>query len=98
MISETLAFLHDSEMVTKEDKDFVTPMIAYPRIPQDILFAVGGGRDEEPSDVIEAYDALADRWSVVSCTKFYSYRGLLNDASEKNYFSSFLLNLLTRTS
>jgi hypothetical protein len=40
--------------------------------------------------VIEAYDARADRWSVVSWTPLYSYCALLNDASEKNYFYSFL--------
>ncbi|XP_021914416.1 kelch-like protein 10 [Zootermopsis nevadensis] len=63
-------------MMTKEgteDKEFVTPRIAYPRIPQDILFAIGGYRYGSPeyeierslSDVIEAYDTRADRWSVV---------------------------------
>ncbi|KDQ71528.1 Kelch-like protein 10 [Zootermopsis nevadensis] len=72
IISEALSFLHFSEMMTKE---FVTPKFAYPRIPQDILFAVGGYADDDPTDVIEAYDARADRWSVVSCTHFYSYRG-----------------------
>ncbi|XP_021940553.1 kelch-like protein 8 [Zootermopsis nevadensis] len=50
----------ESEMVTKKDKELVTPSI-----PQDILFAIGGFRDGNPSDVIEAYDAQTDRWSVV---------------------------------
>ncbi|XP_021940651.1 kelch-like protein 10, partial [Zootermopsis nevadensis] len=65
VISETLAFLHDSEMMTKEDKEFVTPRYAYPRIPQDILFAIGGKRKRYRTDVIEAYDTRADRWSLV---------------------------------
>ncbi|KDR21753.1 kelch-like protein 10 [Zootermopsis nevadensis] len=65
LISETLAFLHYSVMMTREDKEIVTPRIARPRIPNDILFAVGGYRDNRPTDVIEAYDARADRWSVV---------------------------------
>ncbi|XP_021933045.1 kelch-like protein 10 isoform X2 [Zootermopsis nevadensis] len=65
LISETLAFLDDSEMMTKEDKEFVTPRIADPRIPQDILFAIGGRYNGRLSDVIEAYDARADRWKTV---------------------------------
>ncbi|KDR11663.1 kelch-like protein 10 [Zootermopsis nevadensis] len=66
VISETLTFFRDVEMMKKEDKEFVTPRIAYPRIPQDFLLAVCGRRDESPTDVIEAYDARADRWSVVA--------------------------------
>ncbi|XP_021941672.1 kelch-like protein 10 isoform X2 [Zootermopsis nevadensis] len=65
LISETLKFLDDVERLTKEDEEFVTPRIARPRIPQDFLFAIGGCRDRRPTDVIEAYDARADRWSVV---------------------------------
>ncbi|XP_021915982.1 kelch-like protein 10 [Zootermopsis nevadensis] len=60
VISETLTFLEDVKSLTKEDKEFVTPRIARPRIPQDILFAIGGYRDGKPSDVIEAYDVRAD--------------------------------------
>ncbi|XP_021925311.1 kelch-like protein 10 [Zootermopsis nevadensis] len=66
VILETIEFLRDVQMMTRGDKEFVTPRIARPRIPQDILFAIGGKRDGWPSDVIEAYDARADRWSVVS--------------------------------
>ncbi|XP_021923758.1 kelch-like protein 10, partial [Zootermopsis nevadensis] len=76
VILETLSFLRDVQMMTNEeneDKEFVTPRIAYPRIPQDILFAIGGFRYGSPeyeierslSDVIEAYDTRAGRWSVV---------------------------------
>ncbi|KDQ80491.1 Kelch-like protein 10 [Zootermopsis nevadensis] len=52
-------------MTKKKDKEFVTPRFAYPRIPQDILFAIGGFHNGIPSDVIEAYDVRANRWSVV---------------------------------
>ncbi|KDR16331.1 kelch-like protein 10 [Zootermopsis nevadensis] len=66
LISETLTFLHDVEMMTKgERKEFVTPKIAYPRIPLDILFAIGGRSNTRDTDLIEAYDVRADRWSVV---------------------------------
>ncbi|KDQ86070.1 kelch-like protein 10 [Zootermopsis nevadensis] len=52
-------------MMTKKDRKFVTRRIVRPLIPQDILFAIGGYHEGRPSDVIEAYDARADRWSVV---------------------------------
>ncbi|XP_021928743.1 kelch-like protein 10 isoform X2 [Zootermopsis nevadensis] len=52
-------------MITKEDKDFLIPKIARPRIPQDILFAIGGYRGESPTALIETYDTRADRWSVM---------------------------------
>ncbi|XP_021926519.1 kelch-like protein 10 [Zootermopsis nevadensis] len=65
LISETVAFLRYSQMMKKEGKEIVTPRIARPRIPQYNLFAIGGTRGGKPTDVIEAYDARADRWSVV---------------------------------
>jgi hypothetical protein len=89
VVSETLEFLDHAKRMTKEDKEFVTPRIARPKIRQDILFAIGGRRCGRPTDVIEAYDARADRWSVVSCEHFYSYCALLNDASEKTTFPLF---------
>ncbi|XP_021932680.1 kelch-like protein 10 [Zootermopsis nevadensis] len=65
VILETKAFLRDLQMMTEEDKEFVTPRIAQPRIPQDFLFAIGGFCDRSPTDLIETYDIRADRWSVV---------------------------------
>ncbi|XP_021936935.1 kelch-like protein 10 [Zootermopsis nevadensis] len=72
MISKTLTFLGYVKRLTKEDKEFVTPRIDYSRIPRDILFAIGGCHGGRHSDMIEAYDVRADRWSVVSCAHFYS--------------------------
>jgi kelch-like protein 10 len=66
VISETLTFLDGVKSLTKDDKEFVTPRIARSRIRHDILFAIGGCNLKGPLDVIEAYDARADRWSVVS--------------------------------
>ncbi|XP_021941789.1 kelch-like protein 10 [Zootermopsis nevadensis] len=70
VISETLTFLDDVKRLSKDDKEFVPPRIARPRNRRDILFAIGGYRDGTMTDVIEAYDARADRWTVVSCVKF----------------------------
>ncbi|KDR14028.1 kelch-like protein 10 [Zootermopsis nevadensis] len=75
MISETLTFLDDVKRLSKEDKDIMTPRIARPRIPQDVLFAIGGSCDGDPTDVIEAYDARADRWSVVEGVDSIGPRG-----------------------
>ncbi|XP_021917838.1 kelch-like protein 10 [Zootermopsis nevadensis] len=74
VISETLTFLRDVQMLTKEGKEFVTPRIAYPRIPQDILFVIGGLSKRSATDEIEAYDVRADRWSVVEGVDLISTR------------------------
>ncbi|XP_021932600.1 kelch-like protein 10 isoform X2 [Zootermopsis nevadensis] len=62
MIVEMLTFLYDVQTITKKAERVLLPKIAYPRIPQDILFAIGGYRDGIPTDVIETYDTRADRW------------------------------------
>ncbi|KDR07508.1 hypothetical protein L798_02824, partial [Zootermopsis nevadensis] len=80
VILETHAFLRDLQMMSKEDKDFVTPRIARPRIPQDILFAIGGRYEGGVTDVIEAYDARADRWSVVEAVNSIGLRVLYGTA------------------
>ncbi|XP_021914272.1 kelch-like protein 10 [Zootermopsis nevadensis] len=52
-------------MSKEEDKEFVTPSIAQPRIPQDILFSIGGYHGQSPTVAIETYDIRAGRWSVL---------------------------------
>jgi hypothetical protein len=86
VLLETLMFLLDLQMITKEDKAFPTPEIARPRIPHDILFAIGGCTGEEHTDYIETYDIRADRCIEVSCTQIYLYCALLNNACKKNPF------------
>ncbi|XP_021940447.1 kelch-like protein 10 isoform X2 [Zootermopsis nevadensis] len=75
VISETLKFLDDVESLTKEDKDLVIPRIARPRIPQCVVFTIGGSYDGLVSDVIEAYDERVDRWSVVEGVDSIGPRG-----------------------
>ncbi|XP_021927990.1 kelch-like protein 10 [Zootermopsis nevadensis] len=65
VISDTLTYLPDVKKLTKKHMDFVIPRFAPPRNPQDILFVIGGCRYEGFTNVIEAYDARADRWTVV---------------------------------
>jgi kelch-like protein 10 len=58
-------------MTTEEDRQFPTPYFARPRIPHDILFAIGGYRAGSYIDYIEAYDVRADRWITVSGAQMY---------------------------
>jgi kelch-like protein 10 len=64
-ITDVIEFLYDSETVTQKDEDVPIPDFVRPRIPHDILFAVGGWGTCSPTNYIETYDTRADRWSVV---------------------------------
>ncbi|XP_011500068.1 PREDICTED: kelch-like protein 10 [Ceratosolen solmsi marchali] len=66
IIIETLKFLYDLEMITQKDGEMPTPEIARPRVPHEILFAIGGWSGSEATDLIETYDTRADRWVKVS--------------------------------
>lgn len=43
----------------------ITPEIARPRVPHEILFAIGGWSGGSPTNFIETYDTRADRWVKV---------------------------------
>ncbi|KAB0789994.1 hypothetical protein PPYR_12304 [Photinus pyralis] len=62
MIIETLRFLYDLEMITNRDSEVTTPEIARPRVPHEILFAIGGWSGGSPTAYMETYDTRADRW------------------------------------
>ncbi len=40
----------------------ITPHIAMPRIPHDIIFLTGGWHYNHPVATVQAYDTRADRW------------------------------------
>ncbi|ESN92201.1 hypothetical protein HELRODRAFT_194346 [Helobdella robusta] len=63
IVIEALKFLYDLDIVGQEI-DFNNPM-ARPRIPHEVMFAVGGWSGGSPTNVIEAYDTKADRWITV---------------------------------
>ena len=65
IIIETLKFLYDLEMITQKDGEVPTPEIARPRVPHEILFAIGGWSGGSPTNYIETYDTRADRWIPV---------------------------------
>ncbi|KAJ8967473.1 hypothetical protein NQ314_002787 [Rhamnusium bicolor] len=47
------------------DGEVVTPEIARPRVPHEVLFAIGGWSGGSPTNFIETYDTRADRWVKV---------------------------------
>ncbi|XP_033212650.1 kelch-like protein 10 isoform X2 [Belonocnema kinseyi] len=65
IIIETLKFLYDLEMITQKDGEIPTPEIARPRVPHEILFAIGGWSGGSPTNYMETYDTRADRWVKV---------------------------------
>ncbi|XP_043470677.1 kelch-like protein 10 [Leptopilina heterotoma] len=65
IIIETLKFLYDLEMIAQRDGEVPTPEIARPRVPHEILFAIGGWSGGSPTNYIETYDTRADRWVQV---------------------------------
>ncbi|XP_076181588.1 kelch-like protein 10 isoform X2 [Ptiloglossa arizonensis] len=65
IIIETLKFLYDLEIITQKDGEIPTPKIARPRVPHEILFAIGGWSGRSPTNFIETYDTRADRWVKV---------------------------------
>jgi hypothetical protein len=67
-VKKTLAFFDDVQIMTKKGSEFLTPVFAQPRIPLDIIFAIGGFGNGNRMDYIEAYDVRADRWTKVSST------------------------------
>lgn len=65
IIIDTLRFLYDLEMIGHQSCEVVTPEIARPRIPHEVMFAIGGWSGGSPTAVIETYDTRADRWIKV---------------------------------
>jgi kelch-like protein 10 len=39
-----------------------TPPLAQPRLPHEVIFAIGGWSEGMPQKFIETYDTRADRW------------------------------------
>ncbi|KAL1139483.1 hypothetical protein AAG570_006467 [Ranatra chinensis] len=65
IIIDTLKFLYDLEMITQKEGEVSTPEIARPRLPHEVLFAIGGWSGGSPTNYIETYDTRADRWIKV---------------------------------
>ncbi|KAJ4449369.1 hypothetical protein ANN_00767, partial [Periplaneta americana] len=82
LIIETLRFLYDLEVITQKDGEVPTPEIARPRIPHEILFAIGGWSGGSPTNYIETYDTRADRWVKVKIFLKYLIVAILTYPSD----------------
>lgn len=62
IVIETLRFICDLETVPLQNGELITPPIALPRLPHEVIFAIGGWSEGAPQSYIETYDTRADRW------------------------------------
>jgi len=67
LVIETLKFLYDLDMEGGKEVDLSHPL-ARPRVPHEVMFAVGGWSGGSPTNVIETYDTRADRWITIDTT------------------------------
>ncbi len=59
----------DLENEGNQNVDLENPLVT-PRIPRDVMFAIGGWSGGSPISFFETYDARADRWYVRSSWSF----------------------------
>ena len=69
LVIDTLKFLYDLDMDEAKEVDLNHPL-ARPRVPHEVMFAVGGWSGGSPTNIIETYDTRADRWIMID--KAYS--------------------------
>ncbi|UYV74625.1 KLHL10 [Cordylochernes scorpioides] len=62
LVLATLQFYADLETLADSQEEVETPQMARPRLPHEILFAVGGWSGGSPTNYIETYDSRAERW------------------------------------
>ncbi|OXB63688.1 hypothetical protein ASZ78_009003 [Callipepla squamata] len=68
IIISTLTAIYNFNTRTLLDSDSIS-LLARPRLPYCILFAIGGWSGGSPTNAIETYDIRADKWVNVSCHK-----------------------------
>lgn len=66
IILETMRFLCDLDTISSGTSVITTPKFAIPRLPYEVIFAIGGWSEGAPQTIIESYDTRADRWINVS--------------------------------
>jgi kelch-like protein 10 len=62
IILETMRFLCDLETMSTASNEMQTPALAIPRLPHEVIFAIGGWSEGAAQSIIESYDTRADRW------------------------------------
>ncbi|CAF0881192.1 unnamed protein product [Didymodactylos carnosus] len=67
MIGETLKLLYKLDNEGLIETDLKCPFIR-PRYPHEIIFAFGGWSGGSATNMLEAYDVRADKWTIIHCT------------------------------
>lgn len=63
-----LAVLNSMEALSPEELETVNGILYRPRIPYDVLFAIGGWSAGSPTNFVETYDVRADCWLLSTDT------------------------------
>ncbi|XP_037959800.1 kelch-like protein 10 isoform X2 [Teleopsis dalmanni] len=66
LIVETFNFMYDLDIMNPECGEVATPPLAMPRLPHEVIFAIGGWSGGASKGSIETYDTRADRWVVIN--------------------------------
>lgn len=61
-----MKFLYDLDLSEDRDVDTSNPL-GRPRIPHELLFAIGGWSGGSPTNAMETYDTRADQWKNCDC-------------------------------
>lgn len=62
LLAAVQQFMSDLDSIEFSAEPVITPNFAIPRLPHEIIFAIGGWYEGEPRALIETYDTRADRW------------------------------------
>ncbi|XP_037828637.1 kelch-like protein 10 [Lucilia sericata] len=62
LIVETFKFMYDLDIINPSSGELTTPPLAMPRLPHEVIFAIGGWSGGTSKGCIETYDTRADRW------------------------------------
>ncbi|KAL9924242.1 kelch-like protein 10 [Glossina fuscipes] len=62
LIVETFKFMYDLDIMNPASGELTTPPLAMPRLPHEVIFAIGGWSGGTSKGCIETYDTRADRW------------------------------------
>ncbi|XP_016971669.2 kelch-like protein 10, partial [Drosophila rhopaloa] len=62
LIIDTFKFMYDLDFLNPQADELTTPPLAMPRLPHEVIFAIGGWSGGTSKGCIETYDTRADRW------------------------------------
>ncbi|XP_070854399.1 kelch-like protein 10 isoform X2 [Drosophila suzukii] len=62
LIVDTFKFMYDLDFLNPQADELTTPPLAMPRLPHEVIFAIGGWSGGTSKGCMETYDTRADRW------------------------------------